>query len=61
MIELTPSETFPARIADAIEYLSDNEDVAKTMAKNAHEKLLKRFSFDNLEMNLRDLFGPVAK
>lgn len=59
MVDLQPSESFPDRIAKSIEDLTKNEEKAKKMAKSAHERLLKRFSFDNLEMNLRDLFGGI--
>lgn len=57
MLDLKPAENFSAKIASAVEGLVSNPDNARKMAKSAHERLLKRFSFDNLEMNLRDLFG----
>ncbi len=59
IVDLKPNETFSDRIADAISNLTKDEEKAKEMAKNAYERIVKRFSFDNLEMNLRDILGKT--
>lgn len=61
VVELDPAEKLSDRIYEAVTNLANNEEKAKEMTKSAYERLLKRFSFDNLEMNLKDLFGKIEK
>ena len=55
---LDPIDSFSQRISDKILLLVANPEQASQMTKNAHQRLLKRFSFDNLKMNLQGIFGP---
>lgn len=61
LINLKPESQFIDNISRAINHLTENPEQARKITVNAHQRLLKRFSFDNLKMNLRDIFGPKKK
>lgn len=55
--KINPKESYPERLAQNILKISENEEFAKNIVKNANKKLQDKFSFARLEKDLENIFG----
>lgn len=57
IVNMKPSQNYPENLAQTIENMIKNENLAKNIVKNAKNDLKKRFSYQTLQKNLKDIFG----
>jgi glycosyltransferase involved in cell wall biosynthesis len=50
----------PSLLADSIQYVLDNPDVARQMGVNAREKIEKEYSWEATENNLKMIFSKYS-